>query len=124
MLHIALQVDTDELERIAVSIAQNAVIETENSEAVSRLNMTASAIESDNMDPLGFGRVDTRVLALVSSQQWAVSSSWRDLCQFLDHRPDTHLVTIIHQRAPRRPKADLCDFRPPASLLCTEPLNI
>lgn len=61
-----LQVDTDELERVAVNIAQNAVVQADNAEAVTRLNATANAIEADNMDPLGFGRIDTRVLALVS----------------------------------------------------------
>ena len=61
--------DTDELERVAVNIAQNAAVQAESgSEAVARLNITASAIESDNMDPLGFGRIDTRVLALVGGR--------------------------------------------------------
>ncbi|GAB4814736.1 hypothetical protein N2152v2_001782 [Parachlorella kessleri] len=69
------EVDIDELERVAVTIAQNAVIQTENSEAVSRLNITASAIETDNMDPLGFGRVDTRVLALEAARRGLRPSS-------------------------------------------------
>lgn len=72
VLPVLWQVDTDELERVAVNIAQNAVVQTDNAEAVSRLNITASAIESDNMDPLGFGRIDTRVLALVSPRALAV----------------------------------------------------
>lgn len=78
-----VQVDTDELERIAVSIAQNAVVQTENSEAVTRLHIAASAIESDNMDPLGFGRIDTRVLSLVRNpldMQQSGSMAWA--CRF------------------------------------------
>lgn len=58
--------DTRELKRIAINIAHNAVPPTENAEIATRLNISAAAIDSDNTDPLGCGRIDTRLLALVS----------------------------------------------------------
>lgn len=71
-----LQVDRDELERIALNIARNAVPPAaadgseESAEAAARLNMTAAVAEQaeayDSTDPLGYGRIDTRLLTLVS----------------------------------------------------------
>ena len=39
---------------------------SDNSELANRLAMQAAALEADNMDPLGLGRIDTQVLGLVS----------------------------------------------------------
>lgn len=61
------EVDTEELERIAVNIMRSVVPSTENLEVGARLAMQAAAMEADNMDPLGLGRIDTRQLALVRS---------------------------------------------------------
>ncbi len=59
------EVDTEELERIAVNIMRSVVPSTENLEVGARLAMQAAAMEADNQDPLGLGRIDTRQLALV-----------------------------------------------------------
>ncbi|EFN53933.1 hypothetical protein CHLNCDRAFT_136162 [Chlorella variabilis] len=68
----AQQVDRDELERIALNIARNALPASasgEGAEAAARLNATAAAAEKaevhDSTDPLGYGRIDTRLLTLV-----------------------------------------------------------
>lgn len=61
------EVDTEELERIAVNIMRSVVPSTENLEVGARLAMQAAAMEADNNDPLGLGRIDTRQLALVRS---------------------------------------------------------
>ncbi|CAL8463713.1 g3247 [Coccomyxa elongata] len=59
------EVDTEELERIAVNIMRSVVPSTENLEVGARLAMQAAAMEADNQDPLGLGRIDTRQLALI-----------------------------------------------------------
>lgn len=61
--------DPRELKRIAINIAHNAVPPTENAEIATRLNISAAAIDSDNTDPLGCGRIDTRLLALVRLEE-------------------------------------------------------
>ncbi|KAL4452618.1 hypothetical protein ABPG75_008280 [Micractinium tetrahymenae] len=68
------EVDRDELERIALNIARNAVPPAaaagseENAEAAARLSISAAVAEQaeayDSTDPLGYGRIDTRSLKL------------------------------------------------------------
>lgn len=70
------QVDRDELERIALNIARNAVPPAaaagseENAEAAARVSISAAVAEQaeayDSTDPLGYGRIDARLLKLVS----------------------------------------------------------
>ena len=56
-----------QLERIAVNVSRSAMpSSSDNSELANRLAMQAAALEADNMDPLGLGRIDTQVLGLVS----------------------------------------------------------
>lgn len=71
-----LQVDRDELERMALNIARNTVPpapagEGAAADAAARLNVAAAvaerAEEHDSTDPLGHGRIDTRSLNLVGS---------------------------------------------------------
>lgn len=64
--------DREELERIALNIARNAVppaASDEGAEAAARLTISAAVAEQaeahDSTDPLGFGRIDTRLLTLV-----------------------------------------------------------
>lgn len=68
--------ERNELEHMALNIARNAVPVTPAGEgagadAAARLNMAAAvaerAKEHDSTDPLGRGRIDTRLLTLVSS---------------------------------------------------------
>lgn len=47
------------------AFVHSVVPSTENLEVGARLAMQAAAMEADNMDPLGLGRIDTRQLALV-----------------------------------------------------------
>ena len=64
-----------QLERVAVNVSRSAMpSSSDNSELANRLAMQAAALEADNMDPLGLGRIDTQVLGLVSA------SSGRHLC--------------------------------------------
>ncbi|CAL5224212.1 g6858 [Coccomyxa viridis] len=62
------EVDTEELERIAVNILRSVVPSTENLEVGARLAMQAAAMGAENLDPLGLGRIDTRQLALIRSE--------------------------------------------------------
>ena len=39
----------------------------DNSELANRLAMQAAALEADNLDPLGLGRIDGQALSLVST---------------------------------------------------------
>lgn len=59
------EVDGDDVQRIALNISRSAVPAAENSEVASRLAMQAAALEADNLDPLGLGRIDNRQLTLV-----------------------------------------------------------
>lgn len=75
------QVDRDELERIALNIARNAVPPApagEGGDAAARLNISAAVAERAEeyacTDPLGFGRIDTRLLTLVGG--WAGWLVW------------------------------------------------
>ncbi|EIE27758.1 hypothetical protein COCSUDRAFT_64368 [Coccomyxa subellipsoidea C-169] len=67
------EVDTEELERIAVNIMRSVVPSTENLEVGARLAMQAAAMEADNQDPLGLGRIDTRQLALIRADHRGLS---------------------------------------------------
>ena len=67
-----MQVDREELQRIAITIARNAVppaVSSDGAEAAARLNISAAVLEKaeehDSSDPLGYGRIDTRLLTLV-----------------------------------------------------------
>ena len=59
------EVDTEELARIALHICSNSVPSTDHAEAASRLAMQAASMDTDTLDPLALGRVDTRQLQLV-----------------------------------------------------------
>ncbi len=59
------EVDVDDVQRIALNISRSAVPAAENAEVASRLAMQAAALEADNLDPLGLGRIDSRQLTLV-----------------------------------------------------------
>ena len=73
-----------QLERVAVNVSRSAMpSSSDNSELANRLAMQAAALEADNMDPLGLGRIDTQVLGLVSGS--ALS---------LLHRPHAHTATV------------------------------
>ena len=63
-----------QLERVAVNVSRSAMpSSSDNSELANRLAMQAAALEADNMDPLGLGRIDTQVLGLVSAScRWHV----------------------------------------------------
>ena len=60
-------VDSQELQRVALNVCTHAVPSNDAGETASRLAMQAAALESDNQDPLGQGRIDTTVLGLVSA---------------------------------------------------------
>ena len=64
------EVDMDDVQRIALNISRSAVPAAENAEVASRLAMQAAALEADNLDPLGLGRIDSRQLTLV----WPMAS--------------------------------------------------
>lgn len=56
-----------QLERVAVNVSRNAMpSNADNSELANRLAMQAAALEADNLDPLGLGRIDGHALSLVS----------------------------------------------------------
>eukprot|EP00891_Asterochloris_glomerata_P008851 jgi/Astpho2/8851/fgenesh1_pg.00129_%23_37_t len=57
-------VDSQELQRVALNVCTHAVPSNDAGETASRLAMQAAALESDNQDPLGQGRIDTTVLGL------------------------------------------------------------
>lgn len=60
-----------QLEGIAVAVSRNAMpSNSDNSELANRLAMQAAALEADNMDPLGLGRIDTQGLSLVRAPSW------------------------------------------------------
>jgi hypothetical protein len=59
-------VDMKELEHIALRIACTA-LPPDAEEAVGRVALSTVALDSANNDPLGLGRVDTRLLCLVSA---------------------------------------------------------
>ena len=52
---------------MALNVCTHAVPSNDAGETASRLAMQAAALESDNQDPLGHGRIDTTVLGLVSA---------------------------------------------------------
>ena len=52
---------------MALNVCTHAVPSNDAGETASRLAMQAAALESDNQDPLGQGRIDTTVLGLVST---------------------------------------------------------
>lgn len=57
-----------QLERIAVNVSRNAMpSNSDNSELANRLAMQAAALEADNLDPLGLGRIDSQGMSLVRS---------------------------------------------------------
>lgn len=60
------EVDTEELARIALHICSNTVPSTDHAEAASRLAMQAASLDTDTLDLLALGRIDTRQLRLVS----------------------------------------------------------
>lgn len=80
------EVDTEELERIAVNIMRSVVPSTENLEVGARLAMQAAAMEADNQDPLGLGRIDTRQLALVSFVSRQDLLNFQKILRFLRDR--------------------------------------
>ena len=51
----------------ACGVCTHAVPSNDAGETASRLAMQAAALESDDQDPLGQGRIDTTVLGLVSA---------------------------------------------------------
>jgi len=66
-----------QLERVAVNVSRSAMpSSSDNSELANRLAMQAAALEADNMDPLGLGRIDTQVLGLVSAFFWSICTMW------------------------------------------------
>lgn len=60
------EVDTEEMARIALHICSNSVPSTDHAEAASRLAIQAANLDTDTLDPLALGRIDTRQLQLVS----------------------------------------------------------
>ena len=66
------EVDTEELARIALHICSNTVPSTDHAEAASRLAMQAASLDTDTLDLLALGRIDTRQLRLVSSNSGVV----------------------------------------------------
>lgn len=50
-----------------MNVSRNAMpSNADNSELANRLAMQAAALEADNLDPLGLGRIDGHALSLVS----------------------------------------------------------
>ena len=55
-----------ELDRVMLRVTSAAMPSSDNKEVGTRLAMQAAALEADNSDPLGLGRIDPRQLTLVS----------------------------------------------------------
>ena len=72
---------------------RSVVPSTENLEVGARLAMQAAAMEADNNDPLGLGRIDTRQLALVGGSAGAMRM---------------HAEPLMHGRGKDRGKHGCC----------------
>jgi len=60
------EVDAEELDRIALAIVRNAMPQNgENSNTASRMAAEAAALQKDQQDLLGLGRIDTQSCCLV-----------------------------------------------------------
>ena len=60
------EVEENESHRVSLSISSHAVPSNDSGEAAARLAWQAAALEAENQDPLGLGRVDAHGLRLVS----------------------------------------------------------
>ena len=60
------EVEENESQRVSLSISSHAVPSNDSGEAAARLAWQAAALEAENQDPLGLGRVDAHGLRLVS----------------------------------------------------------
>ena len=59
------EVEENESQRVSLSISSHAVPSNDSGEAAARLAWQAAALEAENQDPLGLGRVDAHGLRLV-----------------------------------------------------------
>ena len=60
------EVEENESQRVSLNISSRAVPSNDSGEAAARLAWQAAALEAENQDPLGLGRVDAHGLRLVS----------------------------------------------------------
>lgn len=60
------EVEENESQRVSLSISSHAVPSNDSGEAAARLAWQAAALEAENQDPLGLGRIDAHGLRLVS----------------------------------------------------------
>lgn len=60
------EVEEHESQRVSLSISSHAVPSNDSGEAAARLAWQAAALEAENQDPLGLGRIDAHGLRLVS----------------------------------------------------------
>lgn len=60
------EVEENESQRVSLNISSHAVPSNDSGEAAARLAWQAAALEAENQDPLGLGRVDAHGLRLVS----------------------------------------------------------
>lgn len=64
------EVEENESQRVSLSISSHAVPSNDSGEAAARLAWQAAALEAENQDPLGLGRIDAHGLRLVSLNLW------------------------------------------------------
>lgn len=63
------EVDLEDIERTATAIARNAApSNSENADLASRMAAQAAALEADQQDVLGLGRINTQNCSLVCTQ--------------------------------------------------------
>lgn len=60
------EVEENESQRVSLNISSHAVPSNDSGEAAARLAWQAAALEAENQDPLGLGRIDAHGLRLVS----------------------------------------------------------
>ena len=60
------EVEENESQRVSLSISSHVVPSNDSGEAAARLAWQAAALEAENQDPLGLGRIDAHGLRLVS----------------------------------------------------------
>ena len=63
------EVEEIESQRVSLSISSHAVPSNDSGEAAARLAWQAAALEAENQDPLGLGRIDAHGLRLVSASE-------------------------------------------------------
>ncbi|KAL3158707.1 hypothetical protein ABBQ32_011445 [Trebouxia sp. C0010 RCD-2024] len=65
------EVEENESQRVSLNISSHAVPSNDSGEAAARLAWQAAALEAENQDPLGLGRIDAHGLRLVRQDRFA-----------------------------------------------------